>query len=124
MLFFTLNESFNSGAMDFCQKRVFNFLNLKGNIFYCSSFNFEKIIDMKNNSKIFLTYYRKNSDSQNQLFRRLISMFLNYPDERINNFFADDSNQKNFNNFLMNLNFENFRISKFDGLLPGNSFFM
>ena len=51
-------------------------------------------------------------------------MFLNYPDKRINNFFVDDSNQKKFNNFLMNLNFENFKISKFDGTLPGNSFFM
>lgn len=116
------NLSDNNGAMDLCFKTSLILNNYSGKIIYCLSYNFASMIQSNSQRKVMLAFYEKTSNDQNHVATRLISILLKYPDTRINDYFSDQTNQANFQSFLSNLNFDNYIISEFDGILPGNSF--
>lgn len=114
----------SDAALDICQESDLNFNNLYGKTFYCLNFNFQSLIQFREETRIMLTFSFDNGVYKTYVSTRLISIFLEYPDIRINNFFSDASNQENFKSFVINLNFDNYKIAEFDGKLPGNSFSM
>ena len=117
------NESYNNAALDYCMKRNLNLSNLNGKIYFCSSFNFQNMLNYNNSQrKILVTFYQNGIEDINQLIDRIITILLNYPDAQIQNYFLDESNKKTLTNFLLSLNYDNYKINKYDGILSGNSF--
>lgn len=124
LISYALDKSYNNGAMDFCFGRTLNFLSLSGNIYFCSSFNMESLFKsiFNNESRILMTYYQSLDDDIEKLLGRFLTIFSNYPDKRIGDFFKISSNQKTFKNVIIGWNFDLFKISEFEGDLSGNSF--
>ena len=116
--------NYGNAALDLCEQSDVDFNNLNGNMFYCLNFNFQSLIQFQQEARTMLTFSFDNLVYKYYVSSRLISIFLAYPDIRINNFFADPSNQENFKSFVINLDFDSYKIAEFDGNLPGNSFSM
>lgn len=81
-------------------------------------------MQFKNQSKIMITFYEKATEDIEVLLKRMLGIFLKYPNEKIGEYFSQKENQKDFRAFLENMNLENYKIAEFDGNMPETSFSM
>lgn len=114
------------GSVDFCYKRSYDFANLNGNVFDCINFNLADLNEIPNkfSNKFFFTFYQKIFDTIDTLSIRINKIFLDHSDQRIRDFFSQEKNINLFKNFLMNIDFDAFKISEFNGNLESNTFNM